>query len=164
MDSKWGKSPQNELNRKWVVSFASGIAGSRCYKGMLSRLLYISSVFICSASFSVRLYLGGGKMFSSSSKSHLHSSASPRRGDSLPCLFLYLLCTESHWTDLGHVPRPNITYPSQDQGRMLAAPWKPHRPRVGSNGSSEGEQNADVTAKGSGREVVKKKKKVHLNC
>ena len=34
------ENPQTELNRKRVVSFASGIAGSRCYKGMLSRLLY----------------------------------------------------------------------------------------------------------------------------
>lgn len=67
------ENPQTELNRKRVVSFASGIAGSRSYKGMLSRLFYISSVFICLASFSVRLYSDGGKMSSNSCKSHLHS-------------------------------------------------------------------------------------------
>ena len=38
------ENPQTELNRKRVVSFASGIAGSRCSKGKLSRLFYISSV------------------------------------------------------------------------------------------------------------------------
>lgn len=54
------------------------------------------------------------------------------------------------------MPGPKVIYPSQEQGRVLSSLWKPPGLRVGSSGSSEEEQNADIIMKESGYEVGKK--------
>ena len=115
------ENPQTVLNRKRVVNFASGIAGSRCYKGMLSRLLYQLCFLLCGYYLSQVIL----RWWEDVQRQLRVTSAQPSQKGTI--LFLTCLSISGASSLIGWnwvmCPGP-VTYASQNQRFILAAPME----------------------------------------